>query len=225
MTATHRKVLGTVVSVIAAVGISAAFSAPALAADTGSAEPTISVSSSQSHSHRTIHVEGQPFELNVAQQFRQIFTQEDPNLRLRGGATLVSGGFRLGGGSETRDASGDVTENLRGTVTYTVPQSYTIQVTDFTLEATSDITRAELVGDVKITGLTPQPIKANGLDLLDLQLTEGTFSFNGNSEQFKNVPGLLSNQAAQIAAGLLPAGILPPGTLIAETQFTLPVPR
>ena len=228
MTATRRsKVLGTAATAVAALGLSAALSAPAYAADTGSAKPAVSASSSQNLSHGTIHFEGQPFELKVAEQFRQIVTPGNPDLRLRDGATLVNGGFRLGGGSATQNAQSDVTENLRGTLTYTEPHSFTIQVTHFKLRVTAESTRAELAGDVRITGLAPQPIRKAGLDLLDLQLTEGKFSFNGNFEEFKDVPGLLSNQAAQIADGILQitGGILQPGTFIADTKFSIPVPR
>ncbi len=225
MTTTRRsKVLGTAVTAVAALGLSAALSAPAFAAGTGSAKPAVSAYSSQSLHHRTTHFEGKAFVLKAVEQFQPVFTPQDRNLRLRDGATLVNGGFRLRGGSGTLNAQGDVTENLRGTLTYTLPNQFTIRVTDFTLKATGASTSAELVGDVKVTNLAPHTkphtITQNGLDLLDLPLFEGKSSFHGNSEDFTGVPGVVSNQAAQLAQRMIA-----PGMVIATTSFSIPVPQ
>jgi hypothetical protein len=219
MTVTRRsKVLGAAFTAVTALGLSAAFSAPAFASETGTAKSAVSASYSESLSSGTVQFNGQPFQLQMAKQFQPVFTPGDPNLRLSDGATLVKGGFRLGGGSETLNVTkGNLTENLKGTLFYTLPHVLTIQVTNFKFETMAGLAHAELVGDVKVTGVAPKPITQAGQDLLNLQVIKGKFSFDGYNINVTDVPGLVSNQVAPLSAGNLM-----PGTLIADTNFSIP---
>lgn len=221
MTANRRtKVLGAGVAALAAVGASAAFSAPAFAAETG--KSAVSAPSPANLSRETIYFNGKAFDLHLAKPFQPVFKPGSPHVKLSGGATFLNGGFRLGGGHGTLDIlKGNLTENLNGTLIYNGSAGshpFTIKVRQFKFEVKNFVS-AELAGDISVTGLTPHPISENGLDLLDLQLDKGSFSFAGHSIEARDVPGVIGSQTAQLTSGLLP-----PGTVIADTQFFIPVP-
>src|SRR5258708_2251015 len=118
MTANRRtKVLGAGVAALAAVGASAAFSAPAFAAETG--KSAVSAPSPANLSRETIYFNGKAFDLHLAKPFQPVFKPGSPHVKLSGGATFLNGGFRLGGGHGTLDIlKGNLTEKPNRTLIY-----------------------------------------------------------------------------------------------------------
>ena len=213
MTTRRSKVLGAAVAAATALGISGAFSAPAFAAETGSAKPAVTA---QRNAFGDVHFKGMPIDMKLAPQFRAAI----PFIHLGGGATFIKDGLRLGGGEETLNLfSGAATETFNGNLTYTLPHQFTIHVQNFKFEAAAGHVTGELVGDATVTVVgNPRPITFNGLNLLDIQLTKGQVSFSPRAIVGRDLPGLFSQQGAQLAQGQVKAG-----TLIADVNLTIQV--
>lgn len=216
MTRSRRiKMIGASVTAAAAVGLGAAVSAaPAMAAtqDHGG----------RAASHAMTHFRGAPFIFKVAPEFQPIFVPGSPEVTLSHGAAFIKDGeFFLGGGQGTvRD--GHVTENLKGTFSYSASEggkTITAKVTNFKLETVlGRHPQSHLFGDIVIGGsFVPHTIKEKGADFIDFQDNKAKVSVHGHTIEFRNVPAGLGAQTAQAVGG-----IVAPGHFLGVADFSVP---
>lgn len=209
------KMMGASVTAAVAVGIgAAATAAPAFASthDHGG----------HAASHEVTHFKGAPFVFKVAPEFQPIFVPGSPEVQLSHGAAFIKDGeFFLGGGQGTvRD--GHVTENLKGTFSYSASeggQTVTAQITNFKLDTVlGHHPQSHLYGDITVGGsIVPHTVKVKGADFIDFQDNKAKIYVHGHTIELRNVPAGLGAQTAQIVAG-----IVDPGHFLGVADFNVP---
>lgn len=202
MATTRKKnVIGAAaVAAAAALGVSAAVTVPAFAAD----GPAVTTSQHANASH----IVGGPFDVTAAKAFQGTFTA----LKLTDGAKRISNGLRLGGGKVVVNLkAATVAESLKGAVAYADPTGFAFKATSFTLKVTK-FQQAHLYGDVTITGASPKPIVVKRVDLADMKIAKGQLSIKNWQLKAKNVRLTLSKTAAALGENVIPAGT-PLGTV------------